>query len=347
MAILAIALALAVPATVSAGTFSASKIGEQVVEGHTVFTVLQKKVVEQGFDIVIKVREVRRGPNVLWFNDQWKVFQEEVRQPCGGYVIATWTGVDPMMLLGRSTIAVNGITQPIFHDDPAGAGSIYDNTGIRITYVESYQITDPNGAVWITDLYAMTGTVGRVIPFWVSSVHNAQVDDDGVSHCDGILDLATHKDPGSNGVPYNDNVDSIPVREYNADIFGLWGDVRTEAGVKQHGEGGLNNGDGTGCEYGTEWECASPDNAAADDFEGNSHPYNPNELDAGPIHTHETGRLDVWFFSTLGIFGATGGYPPNPRNFEVFDTEVVESEVKACDPSDPFNNILAGFHDHC
>lgn len=341
MAIFAIALALAVPATVTASTFSASKIGEQIVEGHTVFTVLQKKAVEQGFDIVIKVREVQRGPNVLWFNDQWKVFQENVRQPCGGYVIATWTGVDPLLLLGRAAIAANGVTDPLVQTPPL------DATGIRITYVESYQITDPNGQVWITDLYALTGNIGRVIPFWVSSVHNAQIPDDGVSSCPGIADLAAHKDPGSNGLPYYDNVDGIPVREYNADIFGLWKDVLPE-GAKVHGEGGANNlVDGTGCEYDTEWECGPLGLQTEDDLEGNSHPYNPNEVDAGPIHTHETSRLDVWFFSTLGVFGSTGGYPPSPREFAVFDTEVVESEVKACDPSDPFNNILAGYHDHC
>lgn len=355
LAIFVVAALLAVPATVSASQFTARKLDEQVVEGHTVFTVLQKRNIEQGFDIVIKVREVNRGPNVLWFNDQWKTFFEEVRQPCAGYVLATIAGADPSYLLfGRPLVSETVVDLDGLAPNPPS-----------LTYVESYQITDPNGAVWITDLYAATGEIGRVIPIWISSVHNAQAPDDGISDCPGILDLAAHKDPGSNGVPYNDNVDSIPVREYNADIFGLWKDVLADPGAsKEHGEGGADNGDGTGCEIRTEWECDVPPEtdsvcpvlivscpvtvaAGDDDLEGNSHPYNPNEPDAGPIHEHETARIDVFFFSDFALGGALGGYPPASRTFAVFDTEVVESEIKPCDPTDPFNNILAGFHDHC
>lgn len=322
LAVIALAGLLTVPAFAAASQFTATKTGEKVVEGHTVFAVLEKRVDRQGFDIAVLVREVEVGPNVLWFNDQFKTFFQNVRYPCGGYVLATWTGIDPLFVISKAVVGLDGL---------------------GITYVESYHITDPNGFESYTHLYSITGLLLVTVPVWITEVQGVLSvgDDDGVANCAPISDTAAHDDPGDNGETYNDNLDSAPVRIYNADIFGLWDDVQAE-GAKNHGTGGSDDSDGTGCEDGTEWECDGADaDGDADGREGNSHPYNPLEVGSGPAHTHETGLLDVHFASTLGVFNTLGGYPPATPNVVVDDTEVVESEIVPCQIQ------AGGFDDHC
>lgn len=294
---------------------------ELAVQGHTVFHTLETIRVERGWDIVVLVHEVQNLPNVLWFNDQWKTFGGRIdRYPCGGYVVVVPGGTGPSFLTALRTGQPQGPNiQP-----PA-----------TVTYRESYHITDPNGYVSDTHLYSASWSNGASSDAWITSLHNSWIDDDGTSACPPLVDTAAHKDPGSNGVPYHDSDDGAPERLYNADVFGWWAGG---GGSKRHGEGAADNSDGTGCEAHTEWDCGLPDASGDEDGrEGNSHPYNPLEPDAGRRHSHAKRVMDVYYFSENP---APSKIPPASPNWKTYDTEVVESEDSQC-------FIEAGYHEHC
>src|SRR5581483_4268693 len=119
MLAVAAVLVLAVPALGAAATIVTGPVQEQLVEGHTVFTVIQVAVnnttVSAKFAaaVAVLVREQTnsnanfRFPGVLWFNDQYLVNpsspssgSNSYRYPCGGAVMAVNQGdPDPRMLL--------------------------------------------------------------------------------------------------------------------------------------------------------------------------------------------------------------------------------------------------------
>lgn len=121
MLAVAAVLALAVPTLGAAAPIVAPPQPEQLVEGHTVFTVIEvfnnTTTIRAEFAaaVAVLVREydasqrVNRFPGVLWFNDQYLVNPEDnanavrnFRYPCGGAVLAVNAGdPDPRVILAN------------------------------------------------------------------------------------------------------------------------------------------------------------------------------------------------------------------------------------------------------
>ena len=135
---------------------------ENLVEGHTAFTVIEQVArnaedkEEYAAAVAVLVREVTfdrrdfRFPGVLWFNDQYLVNPKaqpgndaaKYRYPCNGAVIAVPSG-DPDPTL-----------------DPV-------NTFTQANYVESYRIRDPNEYDWTVDKWMVNGR-----PVWTVAINN-------------------------------------------------------------------------------------------------------------------------------------------------------------------------------
>lgn len=112
LAVAAIAL-LSVPAYAAATQIVVGPLTEQVVEGHTVFAVIEKarfrnQTIEAAAVAVLvreRVQERENVKGVLWFNDQYLVSPSNIdsaftRYPCGGAVIAVNAGdPDPRTML--------------------------------------------------------------------------------------------------------------------------------------------------------------------------------------------------------------------------------------------------------
>ncbi len=141
---------------------------EQVVEGHTVYTVFEKT--NQAWAVAGLVREFEQ--RVLWFNDQYLV-GDVARYPCGGYVFAV----------------------------PQGAPSPYANNPNH-QYQHSYRVTDPNDYVWEIDYYTYGAAPRRA---WVVPILNLNVNDNGVDSCQPVVDVppAGYLDPGLNEKCYS------------------------------------------------------------------------------------------------------------------------------------------------
>ena len=193
--ILATALMVAAPTLGAAAVVYAPAQAEQLVEGHTVFTVITVRngTVEQKEEfaaaVAVLVREqIRkidyedRFPGVLWFNDQYLVNPEqnvpvdtavsETRYPCGAVIAVNE---------GDALPKVNGT--PIV---PATA-----------QYVESYRVTDPNDATWEVDKWsydpdANASTANSFLVWSVptrdSSATNYTSGDDGRWKCSALSD---------------------------------------------------------------------------------------------------------------------------------------------------------------
>ena len=122
-------IVLSVPALGAAAPYLpvvvSDPVQEQLVEGHTVFTVIEVNRTTEvdgatrfAAAVAILVREQAqeqraiRFPGVLWFNDQYLVTPQsqnaanaEYRYPCGGAVMAVNRGdPDPRMLLARAYV---------------------------------------------------------------------------------------------------------------------------------------------------------------------------------------------------------------------------------------------------
>lgn len=148
MLAVAAVLALAVPTLGAAAPIVAPPQPEQLVEGHTVFTVIEvfnnTTTIRAEFAaaVAVLVREydasyrANRFPGVLWFNDQYLVNPEDnanavrnFRYPCGGAVLAVNAGdPDPRVIManvgssGETRDVITGVdyssTSP---DDPDSA----------------------------------------------------------------------------------------------------------------------------------------------------------------------------------------------------------------------------------
>ena len=121
-------LLLALPAMGAATPIVVPPVPEQLVEGHTVFTVIEILRATQTNEtrfaaaVAVLVREysanqrAERFPGVLWFNDQYLVnpVQDTMgapsyRYPCGGAVLAVNAGdPDPRVVIAR--VSVSGTT---------------------------------------------------------------------------------------------------------------------------------------------------------------------------------------------------------------------------------------------
>ena len=212
--IIATAVLLTVPMVGAAAVIVAPPVQEQLVEGHTVFSVIQVRNSSEAdreefaAAVAVLVREYTsysnygytRFPGVLWFNDQYLVnpltaqtvsSPAPERFPCGA-VIAVNSG-DPVPL------AANGM--PVV---PAGA-----------TYVESYHITDPNDNAWDVDKWSLDPDADPLTAnsylMWSVSVRNNQanygVPDDGTKNLCG-----PYNDSPGCGTPILPFVDDTPQR---------------------------------------------------------------------------------------------------------------------------------------
>ena len=309
--IIATAVLLTIPMVGAAAVVYAPAEQEQLVEGHTVFTVITvrngtaEKQEQFAAAVAVLVREqVRqidyqdRFPGVLWFNDQYlvnpqndrptDVYPQFTRYPCGA-VIAVNEG-DPLP-------KVNSV--PIV---PSTAG-----------YVETYHITDPNDQVWDVDKWIYDPDANATttnsfliwsVPTLGSTSGNYTTGDDGKRECSAvtssegtgcqIYNLPFTDDTMQPGQPvqrwnrsdvYEDNGawegrSSCLVRhsrdsgiDYNAVLYFFLDDLTKPGTVKDHRvTTGADRNDRDGCQVGySAWPC--PDND--DNKEGNSHPYNP------------------------------------------------------------------------
>ncbi|MEA3199264.1 MAG: hypothetical protein QOE90_692 [Thermoplasmata archaeon] len=187
MIAVAAVLLLAVPAMGAAGTLYLGPQPEQLVEGHTVFTVIENvgnntTVTNQAqfaAAVAVLVRENtasnvqlnQRFPGVLWFNDQYLVnptnstqdaASGHYRYPCGGAVLAVNQGdPDPRVVITNSAAASSTPVGGMISDpgNPyAWIGSAPDSSTVLgatvgSDYKASYLITDPNDHAWIIDKY--------------------------------------------------------------------------------------------------------------------------------------------------------------------------------------------------
>lgn len=312
---------LVVAALVLAGAGAAGPLvlppqPEQLLEGHTVFTVLEAvrptntTTVEEHFAaaVAVLVREYNRGlettrstrfPGVLWFNDQYLVEpassrsvqrdRDTFRYPCSGAVLAVNAG-DPV---------------PRDADGVAHVGAS--------TYIESYLITDVHDHAWNVDRWQTPA--GR--PLWsvaILGLHAGYVaiDDEkcnggtfGDSPCGGRFygcalsgppasydgAVSTYvTDPGDHGYRYpcgGSGEKACNPLEYNAVLYFRLKDLVVQGVAKNHTEGATSDwsSDVAGCQESAEpaleeWPCPASD----DDREGNSHPYNPDL--PWPAQTH-------------------------------------------------------------
>ena len=281
----------------AASTLVLPPVTEQLVEGHTVFTVIQNipptgpEEEEYAAAVAVLVREVStevsasRFAGVLWFNDQYLVNPTgsenkgtpKERYPCTGAVLATPAGS------GDPRIGAENFTQD--------------------KYVESYYITDPNEQAWIIDKWNVSGTFVWTVPL-MNDDTGYSIRDDGSScpskvksdgsGCAGQAWTLTDRcvsgpaypgrrqaDPGDHGYSYpcgGQGSGTCSAIKYNALLYFLLADL-TPSGIKDHTIGSADyTADVSGCHYGTytgqaasNWPCPGAD----DDREGNSHPYNP------------------------------------------------------------------------
>lgn len=275
---------------------------DQLVEGHTVFTVLENvtsvnsSTTRYAAAVAVLVRQAtaeridERFPGVLWFNDQYLVdpvdqsFDElRVRYPCSGAVYATNQGDIP-------------------------AGMTPSMLMVSAVYLESYLITDPNDHQWSIDKWNATVPLGT-ITIWEVAILNNQATyatyDDGVTSCAPVTESNLFPTavpcPGSEGT-FNlrpmrcDNEDYTTNSgghgavasgrsgnlKYNAVLYFLLEDLLIPGLDKKHHPGAPLAGDDiSGCQYNTDpvfpdqWPCPTPNAASNDDQEGNPHPYNP------------------------------------------------------------------------
>lgn len=155
MAVAAV-LVLAVPAFGAAATiYVPNPTPEQLVEGHTVFTVIQVAInttttqARFAAAVAVLVRESTanqntfRFPGVLWFNDQYLVnptepasSQQSYRYPCGGAVLAVnQNDPDPRLLLANingQTVSPYGSQGTAPFDFVGGQGNGTENATVGI-----------------------------------------------------------------------------------------------------------------------------------------------------------------------------------------------------------------------
>lgn len=161
---------------------------EQLVEGHTVFTVVRATdyVGEAGASAPgaspapsaapsshghppAPSSMVRRDPGVLWFNDQFvnePMVQVEELGGEGSPLVESYFAAAVAALVkrtdagGRTYLPCGGAVMLVNRGDPdprapgplaadLGQPQVYTSFG----YAESYLLTDPNGASWIVDRY--------------------------------------------------------------------------------------------------------------------------------------------------------------------------------------------------
>lgn len=336
---LAIVLVMSFVAVGAAAPIVVPATPERLVEGHTVFTVIEianQKVLnktEYGAAVAILVREVTkrdttsRFPGVLWFNDQYLVDPESsdslgndriIRYPCSGAVLAVDQGApDP---------------RPSFSDvNPP-------------VYVESYHITDPNDHAWDVDRWNYSLPAGGNETIWTVALMNMQAGygtpDDGTSNCSpyqetDVDDLNSALDTGTNiGLPLRSPGSGYmngkgEQATYNAVLFFYIGDLSVAGADKDHRPGSIDRtSDVSGCQSNTslgDYQCPSGD----DNMEGNSHPYNPfvglpicHCVTQGGWHggsdvnqtanIHATRLIDIYYGVAVS--------PPLPRLYRLIDT---------------------------
>ena len=262
-------LMMAVPGVAYASHESSTT--SQIVEGHTVFAVLESGSQTQFAAIAGLAAQRTSIGSVLWFNDMELIpasVASELAQ--GAYVIATEAGDDP----------------PSQHMDAA--------------YAESYQFTDPNGRYWIVDRYTYescyveaAGTQ-QIVPCDLAAGSTGE-DFDGDGHDEvstGSVDL------DGDGNPDVIAADSI-VRQLKSLFVVEIGATTpdTAAGC----------GTATGQNYNfvllVRMDALSAGNVAQDamahgagssatQLGGNSH---ASALDPVADHTHDTAQIDLWF----------------------------------------------------
>lgn len=317
-------------------------VPEGLVEGHTVFTVIEaapenasRTEYAAAVAVLVRERTIERTSllthGVLWFNDQYlvneastSVEQESVRYPCSGAVLAVNAG-DPIPLRGVWA----------------------SNDGA--TYVDSYRIVDPNDHTWVVDKWNWTGSGGNVTIWTVALLgDDARADEPDDGSCEGrvyddgcpivlpavgcgnandiesirVEGVATtgRRDPGTNGMRYPCGDDATPCAalQYNAVLYFLLDDLRIAGADKDHRlePGSDVESDVSGCHQPVaDWPCPDAD----DDREGNSHAYNPEA-----IYARYDGRGNHG--------GSGGGFPPGNGTLDFHATRLVDIHYGVATP---------------
>lgn len=282
---------------------------ERLVEGHTVFTVIEPvaPALEKGelaAAVAVLVRERSfyttrfRFPGVLWFNDQYLVDPvddrdawDRVRYPCSGAVLVVNAGDPDPRILQNASLLAGG-------------------------YVESYRVTDPNEFVWEIDKWNVSRPVAELavnsvpdpsrpdnVTVWTVHLLQGQLrtlePDNGECNRNPVKDGA-RKATNPNGYGYPCGGNGGPACQsgawYNAVVFFFLEDLFLQATPKNHTEGSSDStNDVSGChrtgspQQKEKWPCpGGPD----DDREGNSHPYNPEPLGMANLERNSHGYSD-------------------------------------------------------
>ena len=290
--VIALVALLCVPTVVYANTYKLSRKGHTLVEGHSTYVVLTMEThncppgtnpcpprppgKEKGTAVAILTKETHcdyrsgtGGPfleGVLWFNDQFLVSNDAGN----GGSSPTYECVERYPCAGTIYAVNSGRPDPF---DPAGNWRFPNPK-----YVQSYRITDPNDREWIVDLWTYLGVAALQDYVWTVNVLGQStdlgawpewMDDDGFHSCSPAIDTAPGISTSGGHVPY-------PTIEYNGVLYMRWPHMDTRLG------GSVRYGQGNADNY-------------APTEDGNSHPYNPYEPDAGPRHTHATAKVDVFY----------------------------------------------------
>ena len=243
--IIATAVLLTVPMVGAAAVIVTDPVQEQLVEGHTVFTVIQARKdntsdrEEFAAAVAVLVQEhiqtdkyFDRFPGVLWFNDQYLVSPssgpnptvppQSPRNPCGAVIAVNQGDVVPLDAQGRPHVPPTAV------------------------HNESYRITDPNDLVWDVDKwnYDPDGDATTANGYFIWSVPTLGsgarygTADDGKAHCGAAADSA------GCGTPLFPFVDDTPQRP--AGYTGPWPFTEAPAYNDTQGQnppaGSLNEG---------------------------------------------------------------------------------------------------------
>ncbi len=183
------AVGLAVPAYAAATQIVLPGLVEEVVEGHTVFAVIEKarfsNATIEAAAVAVLVREIRVATeavqSVLWFNDQFLVSPSRngkiyERYPCGGAVIAVNAGdPDPRTMLvsydqtDQIQEALNSPDDP--YDTMSQEDSAYENPDPLVyeqsgdyTLLGTYHNREYDSGVAVDDAGAPGATPGAFQP---------------------------------------------------------------------------------------------------------------------------------------------------------------------------------------
>jgi len=259
---------------------------------------------------------------------------ENWRFPCGGWIVATQGGnPDPRTFLGApwQYVETYHIVDPNDHVWDIHKWQFFSPIAIGVipSFSDAESVPMPDGGTLDTQV-----SVQSSYGYHLSLYNMWSVPVQGTGACMQVGAKDVGPTSGQSSTPFTDTASRAPPYDtfytdpdgsgpkhleqvkYNAVLFFFFEDL-VPNGVKDHGNGGGDDGDLSFCAAGSnEWDCGV---GRTDADEGNSHPYNdaepsaPGEPASGPRHLHPTADVDLYF---------SNDPPPKPAivHYAVYDT---------------------------